>query len=364
MHKNRIKVTTTSKFENAEIIEYLEPISAHIVVGMNVFKDFLGGITDIFGGNSSSYENTLASINENVINLLRNKAYSFGANSIVGLKIDNDEIGAKGKSMMMVTATGTAVITKFSENSLKIKKDKKFNEITNETLVRLLLRKEYIEKGINNKLQFDDRFWDFVKKEKVGELADYIINHLEIVALKTDYPSIELFKTLKTQTIEYFRVIESNIAIKTLYNKLDTELSAKVRDEISEIIIDLNLVDYDRILTLLENENFLIKKNGLQICSNNKLNYDSLDIQKIEKIIYCIETTFNKRGEITSKKKMLSSKEVEIWICECGKENNIIDNYCSKCHNDILGFSEKELKPESIQNHLKNIIDILNKILK
>jgi hypothetical protein len=26
-----------------QIIEYLKPISAHIAVGMNIFKDFLGG---------------------------------------------------------------------------------------------------------------------------------------------------------------------------------------------------------------------------------------------------------------------------------------------------------------------------------
>ena len=197
MQKNRIKVTTTSKFENAVIIEYLEPITAHIVVGMNIFKDFFGGITDIFGGNSNSYESTLTSINENVINLLRKKAYSFGANSIVGLKIDNDEIGAKGKSMMMVTATGTAVITKFPEKNLEIKKDKKFNEITNEKLVTLLQRKEYIDKSIKNKLFINENFWDFVKREKVGELANYILNHLEITALKTDFPSIDLLKHIK-----------------------------------------------------------------------------------------------------------------------------------------------------------------------
>jgi uncharacterized protein YbjQ (UPF0145 family) len=364
MQKNRIKVTTTSKFENAEIIEYLEPISAHIVVGMNIFKDFLGGITDVFGGNSSTYENTLTLINENVINLLRQKAYSFGANSVVGLRIDNDEIGAQGKSMMMVTATGTAVITKFPEKSLKIKNDKKFNEITNETLIKLLQRKEYIEKSVGNKLNLDDRFWDFVKKEKLGELANYIINHLENIASKSDFPSIDLLKTLKPQTIEYFRSIDNNIAIETLYSKLNTELTTKVRGEISDIIIMSNLIDYDRILTLLDNEDFLIQKNGLQICSNNKLNYESSDIEKIKKIINCIETKFNKRGKITLKKKMLSSKEVEIWLCECGKENNMIDIYCSKCYNDILGFYEKELKPERIQNNLKNIIAVLIKILK
>ena len=102
----------------------------------------------------------------------------------------------------------------------------------------------------------------------------------------------------------------------------------------------------------------------MKICTNNKQNYDYSDIRKIEKIIDSIKVKFNKRGEITTKKKMLSSKEVDIWICECGKENNITDIYCSKCFNDILGFNEKEYKPEIIQNKLENVIEILEKILK
>ena len=61
---------------------------------------------------------------------------------------------------------------------------------------------------------------------------------------------------------------------------------------------------------------------------------------------------------------MLSSKEVEIWICECGKENNMADIYCSKCYNNILGFNMKELKPYIIHKKLENIIEVLNKILK
>lgn len=364
MQKNRIKVTTTSKFENAEIIEYLEPITAHIVVGMNIFKDLFGGITDIFGGNSNSYESTLISINENVINKLRKKAYSFGANSIVGLKIDNDEIGAKGKSMMMVTATGTAVITKFPEKALKTEINKKFNEITREKLVTLLIRKEYIDKSIENKLTFNENFWNFIKKEKVGELANYIVNRIEIIALKTDYPSQDLLKEIKLESIEYFKSIDNNVGIETLYNKLETELTEKVRNEVTDIIIKSNLIDYDRILSLLGNQDFTIQKNGLKICSKNKLNYDYSDIEKIETIINSVNIKFNQRGKITSKKKILSSKEIEVWICECEKENNITEIYCSKCNNDILGFKIEEFKPEIIKNKLENIIEILKKILK
>lgn len=110
---NTIKVTTTSTFEGVEITDYLEPITAHVVVGMNMFKDILASFTDVFGGKSNTYQNTLSNINEEVLNLLREKAKRIGANCILGLKIDNDEISSQGKSMLMVTAVGTAAIANF-----------------------------------------------------------------------------------------------------------------------------------------------------------------------------------------------------------------------------------------------------------
>ena len=114
MEVKNIKVTTTSGFDDVKILEYYEPITAHVVVGMNFFLDFFGGLTDILGGKSSSYQNTLSSINHDVITELRKKADSIGANCILGFKIDNGEISGQGKSMMMVSATGTPAWAEFN----------------------------------------------------------------------------------------------------------------------------------------------------------------------------------------------------------------------------------------------------------
>ncbi|RKY61170.1 MAG: hypothetical protein DRP96_03935 [Candidatus Neomarinimicrobiota bacterium] len=47
-----------------------------------------------------------------------------GANCIVGFRIDHDEISDKGKSMFMVTATGTAVfINKMLKDQIHPKKE-------------------------------------------------------------------------------------------------------------------------------------------------------------------------------------------------------------------------------------------------
>ena len=50
------------------------------------------------------------------------------------------------------------------------------------------------------------------------------------------------------------------------------------------------------------------------------------------------------------KKGVLSSKEKEIWTCECGKQNDITD-ICN-CGKNIYGFYPGEVSP---QEAIKNI---------
>jgi uncharacterized protein YbjQ (UPF0145 family) len=113
-----VKVYTNSSFnETIEIVSYLEPVTYHIVLGVNFFADFLSSFSDFFGGKSQSYQSRLASINKEVIEGIKQKVYSLGGNAAIDLKIDNDEISAQGKSMIMVTAIATAVVIKERSSS-------------------------------------------------------------------------------------------------------------------------------------------------------------------------------------------------------------------------------------------------------
>ena len=117
---DRVKVFTNSTFnETIEIEKYLQPVTYHVVLGINFFADFMSSFSDFFGGRSQSYQSRLESINHEVIKGIKDKTYKLGGNAAIDLKIDNDEISAQGKSMIMVTAIATAVIIK--------KDDKKVN---------------------------------------------------------------------------------------------------------------------------------------------------------------------------------------------------------------------------------------------
>ncbi|MCT4552255.1 MAG: heavy metal-binding domain-containing protein [Alphaproteobacteria bacterium] len=100
-------ITTTSTIE-AKKIDYLGLVSTEIVTGVNVFKDMFAGIRDFVGGRTRSYESELAKAKEKVLRELEVMAMEKGANAIIGLDLDFEVLG-KNNSMLMITATGTAV---------------------------------------------------------------------------------------------------------------------------------------------------------------------------------------------------------------------------------------------------------------
>lgn len=105
-----ILVLTTSSIEGYKIIKHFNPVTSHVVAGTNIFNEFIGGLSDVFGGRSNLFQKQIASIYDEAINKLKIDAYRQGANCILGLKIDVDEISGKGKSMFMITAIGTPIL--------------------------------------------------------------------------------------------------------------------------------------------------------------------------------------------------------------------------------------------------------------
>lgn len=150
-----VKVYTNSSFNDTiEIVSYLQPVTYHIVLGVNFFADFLSSFSDFFGGKSQSYQSRLASINNEVIEGIKQKVYSIGGNAAIDLKIDNDEISAQGKSMIMVTAIATAVIIRekaIRESSVKPLSKGNMKAITFEEFSRYQKKMEIIKTLMDSK---------------------------------------------------------------------------------------------------------------------------------------------------------------------------------------------------------------------
>lgn len=102
-------ITTTPSFEGKRIVEYKGIVFGEVVSGVNFIKDFMGGLRDIVGGRSGTYENELADARDKAVEEMLNRAKKMGANALVGVDVDYEVLGEKN-GMLMVSVSGTAVV--------------------------------------------------------------------------------------------------------------------------------------------------------------------------------------------------------------------------------------------------------------
>jgi len=107
--KQKMIVTTTNTVDGYQIRSYLGIVTGETILGANVFKDFMAGLSDIFGGRSKAYEATLAEARNAALQELMDRAMELGANAVIGVDLDYETVGQNG-SMLMVNASGTAVV--------------------------------------------------------------------------------------------------------------------------------------------------------------------------------------------------------------------------------------------------------------
>ena len=104
-------ISTTSTLDGKAITQYLGLVSGEAILGANVFKDFFAGIRDIVGGRSAAYEGELRKAKDIAVQEMAEQAKQLGANAVIGVDLDYETINsAHGGGMLMVTASGTAVI--------------------------------------------------------------------------------------------------------------------------------------------------------------------------------------------------------------------------------------------------------------
>ncbi|MGH1425780.1 MAG: heavy metal-binding domain-containing protein [Pseudooceanicola sp.] len=99
--------TTTSSVEGHKITDYRGIVVGEAIMGANVVRDLFAGITDIIGGRSGAYESKLQDARDTALRELQDRAAEKGANAVVGIDLDYEVVG---NSMLMVSASGTAVV--------------------------------------------------------------------------------------------------------------------------------------------------------------------------------------------------------------------------------------------------------------
>lgn len=352
-----IIATTTNTIENAEIVKYIDLISTNVVVGTNIFSDLGASITDFFGGFSDTYQNKLQKIYEVAIYNLKSKATNIGANAIVGLKIDFDEISGKGKSMFMISALGTAVVIKSNTNTKKNIGDlpsiDKHSVISKDKLEEEIIKKNIITNLKENILPKQEN-WVYLMNNKDEEITRLIL--LKYLNIDTELLFSDEYKQLTSNIFSYFKSIDIDKAVKVLYDVL--EKNHFTVGKITDIVEACNLFDPSVIIELIEKKMLHLAIPSLSADMNS---YSNIDLQQMEKIVNMI-SSLPETGRIENIKGVLG-KAKDVYICPNGHNNFINNKFCTNCDLNIKGLSSNDIKLiESFKLKVETLSAIMSEV--
>lgn len=354
-------LTTTSDLDGHRIKKYYGTVTSHIVAGTGLFSDFAAGVSDIFGGRSETYQKQLISIKDEVLKRLKEEAILLGANGIVGLRVDFDEISGKGKTMFMVSAIGTAVSIEFNEEK---QMSGKIERINSDNLNIELETLSYKKKFKMDKVRLAKDDWEYITENSITELFDDLFRIINDSSKDWNEAYQDSIPHLK-EYVEYLKNLPDDFLNTNIYELFFAQ-SKIVKKLAFSLIEERDLLNFSQIKKVLSSNFLMAKKYALKTVYHcDKKYYSREDITEFEEIKSLVNDNFPEVGEKLSKKKLMSSSEVENWICpSCKKENSSEDKFCKKCGSDIRGFFEKDVNPEDVIEDIDNKLEVLNRLFK
>ena len=333
--KRSVLATTTNSIENAEIEKYVDLISTNVVVGTNMFSDLGASLTDLFGGFSDTYQGKLQKIYQVAIDNLKMKASNLGANAIIGLKIDFDEISGKGKSMFMISAIGTAVKVAYKDNSSDESVNDSYSIIQNDKLEQEVSRRNIIIKVQKNYMPNQDE-WIYLLNNPIEDISNTLLEKYLLSFNSSSSENVPSIQLLRAHLANYFKSLNRDFAIDILYAKL-----IDFPTQILEIIQSNNLLAPQNIINLLKNDKIEL---AIDCLSANMDFYSSDDLLLMQQILETFDNIPDK-GKIDSVKSLLG-KAKDKYICPNGHANNIDSVYCedSFCNKNIKGLIRSQVQ--------------------
>lgn len=355
-----VLVLTTSSIEGYKILEYNKPISSHVVAGTNMFSEFLGGLSDVFGGRSNEFQNQLSSIYKESITKLQQEAFRLGCNCIIGLKVDIDEISGKGKSMFMITAIGTAIIIE-NISTIEIKTTK---TLSSDELNNLLNKEKIIIELKENKLGINSDIWRILISNQIKEAFDSLLERYRkyIESFATNDNEFYVFES---NFLRYIEVLDIEFVCDKLYTSIAENDNTNYIKHCYDVIQNNYIIHFPSITKLLDKNNITFKKTAVSLTQYDKQNYNSENIIEIQNLVNSIENNIKEYVEYSYKKKnIFSSEEIEIWKCQCGSTNNKDEEYCLGCNTNKYGFTHQSYNNFTAISNLKWKLRILEERLE
>lgn len=103
-------LATTDTLQGKDIKQYLGIVTAEVIYGSNMLRDFFASIRDFWGGRTGSYERVFEKGQQDALEELQDRAQKLGADAVIGIQLKTDTINLDETGvLMLITASGTAI---------------------------------------------------------------------------------------------------------------------------------------------------------------------------------------------------------------------------------------------------------------
>lgn len=349
----RLFITTTNGIENAKVLNYCGIVSSHIVAGTGFFSDFAAGLSDFFGGRSGTYRNQLNSLYDEAIDELSHKANLLGANCIIGLHIDFDNISGKNMSMFMITAVGTAVNVESNEEKAAITNNSDSESISIDVLQNAI-QKKIILKLLEEKILITSQEeWATIYKKPDNDYIQPLVD-LFFETISSSSYGVDLEKAIdfRNKFSVFAKMVDRKLIIKSLYDGIK---AGRSNDSAYKLIND-GFFDATSILDLIK-EGEISK--AIHLLEGTQPSYTEKDLKDMISLEEALDNLPN-TGKIEMVKGGVFSKDAEKFICQCGQKNDPDETFCSVCGRNIKGLVINQVN--AIEKY-KNKVQVLRELL-
>ena len=347
---NDVLLLTTSAAEGMPVEKYYGLIAANQVAGTGFFKDLTASLSDFFGGNSGAYRESMNELREEVIKSLKEKAVELGANAVIGVRLDFDNISAKDMSMFMVSIQGTAVRLSVSKevlhnlDDLDISWEMLYNAYQVRRLTNMIAEGKHLK----------DDDWKWVGEVASTDIAEPLYQYYKACCKRikeTGGPNNAPTWTTKGKKNykAYLASLDYDLSIEYAYRDVHGFF---------DVIEKCNLFNAKKITTLLMEEHDLDMV--VSLLGTHKKSYSEEDASDMRNLLQCLRSL----PEVWRKEETqggIFSRGGLKYVCSCGCKNDVGSEFCQKCGKNIYGLTaEQQIKI----NEFIELVDILSDMMK
>lgn len=347
-----IIVTTTDQIENRSIESYIGIVRTSAVVGNDV------ALADLFSSTARKYSRKLEAIYDKALRDIRLQALAVGANAVVGLHGEFEEVFGKGKTRFIVSLMGTAVsLSPSTQNESDVQGGGvSLYDIRRSQLSLMLTRK--LENQQTNPSEED---WDNIIQYALFDIAPLLYKRYQVLVSETISSSSPTEKKLLLDNfIPFMRSLDYDSAVNTVYG--DTQTAPYV---FCDVVKACDLFCPEKICSMLSPEN---KHTIISLLESDKAFYTKDDLKRMMVIADFLDNLPD-TGRYVEGRGGIFSKTGMLLVCERGHSSAVeLGGHCTCqiegsgaiCNLNVKGITEREV---ATIRAFKDKIEILKSLI-